>query len=329
MGKLVLTPLDGIAWLLVLFMLFVAWSYRFFGDRTWWGTALIYSGRWPWLIPVVFLALFALAWRRQALVPLGVAALVVMGPVMGGKLSTAPLWPDKAPIRILTFNVEGGPVVSRRIKELLVATRPDIAGFQECGPTMRDALAELEGWAAVDTAGSTCFLSRYPLRAPPRRMAAGDFQAAGGAAVVSRYEVMAPIGTVTVFVLHLETPRHGVQYLLTDPANAPPLIEANNILRDTESRVVRRWIDSTTPPRIVMGDFNLPVESVIWQSYWNGLTDAFTAAGNGWGFTKLNGWIQVRIDHVLVDDQLKVVGAHVGEDWGSDHLPLLTEIVRR
>jgi vancomycin resistance protein VanJ len=302
-GKVVLTPFDGIGWLLVLFMLLVALAYRVLGDRTWWGTALIYSGRWPWLLPVAVLALSALAWHRQALVPIALAALVVMGPVMGGRLSTAPLWHAKAPLRILTFNVEGGPVVSLRLKELLEATKPDIAGFEECGLPMQAALLELQGWAAVDT-GSTCFLSRYPLRRPPDRMAAADFRAAGGAAVVARYEV-------------------------SDPVNAPRLIDANNILRDTESRVVRRWIDSTTPPRIVLGDFNLPVESVIWRRYWDDLSDAFDAAGNGWGFTKLNGWIEVRIDHVLVDDQLKVVGAHVGDDWGSDHLPFIAEIVRR
>ena len=45
---MVLTPLDGIGWLLVVALLAVTMVYRFFGDRTWWGTALIYTGRWPW-----------------------------------------------------------------------------------------------------------------------------------------------------------------------------------------------------------------------------------------------------------------------------------------
>ena len=328
--KLVLTPLDGIAWLSVLAMLHVLLVYRVAGDRTWWGTALIYTGRWPWLLPLAVLIPFALAWRRQALVPIGIAALIVAGPIMGGTLSTAPLWHNERPLRILTFNVEGGKVVSRRLAELLAATRPDIAGFEECGETMEQALAELKGWAAVDAGGSTCFLSRFPLRTAPVRMAATrDFRAAGGAAVVVRYEVVAPTGVVNVFVLHLETPRHGVQYLLSDPADAPIFIDANNLLRDTESRVVRRWIDSTPSPRIVLGDFNLPVESVFWQRYWDDLDDAFSSSGNGWGFTKLNGWIRVRIDHVLLDPQFKAVGARVGDDWGSDHLPLIVEIVGR
>jgi len=328
----VLTPLDGIGWLLVVAMLVVTMVYRFFGDRTWWGTALIYTGRWPWLLPVAALVPFALAWRRWTLVPVGLAALVVVGPLMGGTLSTAPLWPrsdTRPPLRILTYNVDGGKVVSFRLREILAATRPDIAGFQECGIGMHAVLAGLEGWAVIDTASSICFLSRYPLRAPPVLMPARDFRAAGGSAAVSRYEVIAPGGAVTIFVLHLETPRHGVQYLLSDPSNAPPVIDANNLLRETESRVVRRWIDSTTGPRIVLGDFNLPVESVIWRRYWGSLDDAFGSAGNGWGFTKLNGWIRVRIDHVLLSDELKAVSARVGEDWGSDHLPLTSEVVWR
>ena len=216
-----------------------------------------------------------------------------------------------------------------RLREILAATRPDIAGFQECGDIMHAALGRLEGWAVIDTASSICLLSRYPLRATPVLMPSRDFRAAGGAAAVSRYEVLAPGGTVNVFVLHLETPRHGVQHLLSDPSNAPRLIHANNLLRDTESRVVRRWIDSTAGPRIVLGDFNLPVESVIWRRYWGDLDDAFGSAGNGWGFTKLNGWIRVRIDHVLLSDDLRAARARVGEDWGSDHLPLASEVVWR
>ena len=326
---LVLTPLDGLGWLLVLFTLLLAFVYHRFGDRTWWGTALIYSGRWPWLLPIAVLALPAIAWRRSALVPLGLAAIIVMGPVMGGTLSTAPLWNKGKALRILTFNVEGGSVVSSRLRELLDAMRPDIAGFQECGLPMHEALGRLEGWAVVDTAWGVCLISRYPLRAPPEIMPAQNFHAAGGSALAARYEVMSPLGTVNVFVLHLETPRHGVEHLLTDPTNASRFIDANNLLRDTESRVVRRWIDSTAGARIVMGDFNLPVESIIWQQYWSSFDDSFNTAGNGWGFTRINGWIQVRIDHVLLDDQLKAVGAHVGADWGSDHLPYMAEVQRK
>jgi vancomycin resistance protein VanJ len=329
-GRVVLTPIDGLGWLLALALGVVAFLYHTMGDRTWWGTALIYSGRWPWLLPVMAFALVALVLRRTALIPATVAALLVLGPIMGGELSTAPLWPHaERHLRVMTYNVENGNTVAFRLRELLAAERPDIAAFEECGSPMRAAVAGMQDWEVRDTsdAHSVCLLSRYPLRAPPTTMQAKDFRAAGGAAVAARYELVTPGGVVTLFVLHLETPRHGVQHLLTDPLRAPPLIEANNILRDTESRVVRRWVDSTSAPRIVVGDFNLPVESVIWQRYWRpGLEDAFEAAGNGWGYTRLNGWIRVRIDHVLLDPQLRATGAQLGSDWGSDHLPFIAEV---
>ena len=328
---LVLTPLDGLGWLLVLFALLLAFVYHTFGDRTWWGTALIYTGRWPWLLPIAAVAPLALAWRRSALVPLALAALIVMGPVMGGTLSTAPLLAPgqvaPGPHLQCRGRSRGVACVSASCSTPRVPTSP---GFQECGPPMHEALGRLEGWAVIDTTGAVCFLSRYPLRAPPAIDA--------GAELPRRRW----IGVGSALRGHVAD-RHGdacscCTWRRRDmacstsspiPSNAPRLIDANNLLRETESRVVRRWVDSTAGARIVIGDFNLPVESIIWQQYWSSLDDSFNAAGNGWGFTKLNGWIRVRIDHVLLDDQLKAVGAHVGADWGSDHLPYMAEVQRK
>ena len=157
------------------------------------------------------------------------------------------------------------------------------------------------------------------------QMPAKVFREAGGSAAAVRYPIATPGGAVTVFNLHLETPRHGVEFLLHDPAQAPKKIRANTLLRDTESRVVRRWVDSTTGARLVVGDFNLPVESAIFRHHWGDLEDAWAAAGNAFGYTKRNGWIRVRIDHTLSTGPLKAVRVKVGKDYGSDHLPVVTE----
>ena len=109
----------------------------------------------------------------------------------------------------------------------------------------------------------------------------------------------------------------------TEPASSST--DVNTLLRDTESRVVRRWVDSTTGARLVVGDFNLPVESAIFRHHWGDLEDAWDAAGNGFGYSKRNGWIRVRIDHTLSTGPLKAVRVKVGKDYGSDHLPVVTE----
>lgn len=326
-GQVVLTPLDGLAWLVVGISAALALTYRLAGDTTWWGTTLLYAGRWPWLALPAALLPAALLWRRSMLLPITIAVLLIVGPVMGGAVSLRPLVtrPEATPVlRVLTYNVEGGRVVAFNLDAILRESQPDLAGFQECGATIRAELVKLQEWTVVDTSGpGLCFLSRFPLDSAVRVMPAKVFQEAGGAASAARYMIRTPGGSVAVFNLHLETPRHGVEFLFSDPARAPAEIEGNTLLRQTESRVVRRWVDSTSGPRIVLGDFNLPSESAIFRASWSDLEDAWEGGGNGFGFTKDNGWIRVRIDHILASEELTVVGTRVLRDYGSDHLPVL------
>ena len=80
---------------------------------------------------------------------------------------------------------------------------------------------------------------------------------------------------------------------------------------------------------IVMGDFNMPVESTIYRRCWPRLADAFSTSGWGFGFTKTSekrGWSYgARIDHVLFSPPWRCLRCWVGGEIGSDHLPLVAE----
>ena len=79
---------------------------------------------------------------------------------------------------------------------------------------------------------------------------------------------------------------------------------------------------------LVAGDFNTPVESRIFQAHWTeGLEDTFSRVGFGLGMTKYNGWIRVRIDHVLAGPRWYVRRTEIGHDLGSDHRPLIVDLV--
>jgi endonuclease/exonuclease/phosphatase (EEP) superfamily protein YafD len=91
--------------------------------------------------------------------------------------------------------------------------------------------------------------------------------------------------------------------------------------------MAREWVDAGDGPTVVGGDFNLPVESSIFQRHWGDLINSFSAAGTGWGVTKRTTAIGVRIDHVLVGREWRVVSSFVGPEIGSDHLPLVTDLV--
>jgi endonuclease/exonuclease/phosphatase (EEP) superfamily protein YafD len=103
-------------------------------------------------------------------------------------------------------------------------------------------------------------------------------------------------------------------------------LRGNTELREIVATMAREWVNKGTAPALVLGDFNTPVESQIFRAVWRGMTDAFSRAGFGFGMTRNNGWIRVRIDHVLAGPGWYVDRAVVGRDVGSDHWPLIVDL---
>ena len=106
-------------------------------------------------------------------------------------------------------------------------------------------------------------------------------------------------------------------------------MQDNTEIRGIEAKLAREWVAAGAGPLVVLGDFNTPVESAFFRESWGGLADAFSVAGTGFGMTKYNGWIRVRIDHVLVSDEWHVDRAQVGNETYSDHRPLIVDLTLR
>ncbi|MDX2192193.1 MAG: endonuclease/exonuclease/phosphatase family protein [Gemmatimonadales bacterium] len=324
-GPLALAPAELIGWLAFAGVVLVALLMRWWGDRNMVGTLLLWSGRWVWLLPLAALAPLGLvAWR--ALLPLALAAVVVVGWVMGASTG----WrarlgaPEGLRVRVVSYNVAGGVAVAGTLRALVDELRPDILAIQECGPALVPVLKALPGYA-IDT-GDLCLATRFPVQASAI-MPAEQYKGISYAAA-RRYTLATPAGPVAFTNIHLETPRRGLQVLLTgDLGAARVAVEKNLEFRSLQARQARRWVDSTTAPRLAAGDFNMPVESAIWRATWRGLSDAWDAAGTGFGYTKRDGWIRSRIDHVLFDARWRAVHAEVARDFGSDHRPMVADVV--
>jgi len=301
------------------------------GDRTVLGTVLLFMGRWVFLLPLILLVPVTLWLRRDRLVVLALAALVVLGPIMGFRTGWRRLIPGPSgvPIRVASFNVEGGGVIAQMLPGLLDQWNAQVVAFQECGDNLVAAANRLSGWHHVETK-DLCLLSRYPIRRAEvmdrsalDRVKQSEEKEIGGAGYVVRFILDGPAGPIRVANLHLETPRKGFEGLMERDLRR---MRMNTEIRDVESHLARAWVDSGTGPLIVLGDFNTPVESRIFRQHWGDLADAFSKAGFGLGMTKYNGWIRVRIDHVLTNDQWHVDRASVGPDAFSDHRPLLVDL---
>lgn len=297
-------------------------------DRWWPATAFLFGPRWILLLPLAVLVPAAALLSPRLLAPLAAAALILVIPVVGVRVGWAPgqgAFDPARDLRVVTFNAAGREGAARDLELLLEEWRPDVVAIQECGSAFTNTLTT-PGWHGHQS-GELCLLSRHRIR-DARSMDRSHLEAVrehglGGTSQAVLYVIDTPQGPVHLANLHLETARKGLEGLFdSDPGR----VTQNAALREIESRQIRRWIDQVDSPLIVAGDFNMPVESVIYRRTWGGLQNAFSVAGIGLGATRDNGWIQIRIDHILAGDGWRARRAFVGPDTDSDHRPLVADL---
>jgi endonuclease/exonuclease/phosphatase (EEP) superfamily protein YafD len=172
-----------------------------------------------------------------------------------------------------------------------------------------------------------CVLSRHPIRSTAVTNW-DDFEAArergiGGSSQAVSYVIDTPHRPIQLVNLHLETPRKGLEGLFELDIRR---VTENTTLRAIESRRTRDWLRTAAGSVIITGDFNMPVESAIYRRDWSEFRNAFSDAGTGFGTTRDNGWIQVRIDHILTGSHWRATRVSVIPDVGLDHRPVVAEL---
>ena len=305
------------------------------GDRWWLATVLLFAPRWLWGIPLVALVPLALALRRCSLAPLALAAACVVLAIMGFCVPWAKLagGRDGQRLRVLTCNVGGQGFAPIALRSLVVQSAPDVVVLQECGSDEWLKQVVPANWHVARSDG-LIVASRYPLtdrdtstRVHPR----SGLQFANGLLC----EIKLPNGRVGVCNLHLRTPREGLEEVLDRKTGVAParswLLRADIDFRRAESEAAAAWLSKQTGPLVIAGDWNMPVESRIYRQFWAGFANAFSQAGFGFGATKITplcrGSYGLRIDHVLFNSCCRAQNAWVAGDVGSDHLPLIADIV--
>jgi endonuclease/exonuclease/phosphatase family metal-dependent hydrolase len=201
----------------------------------------------------------------------------------------------------------------------------DVLVFQECPPILAEPSRWPAGWTA-HAEGNICLASRWPLirTLTDERVLTG---AQGGTGNVVLFRLAAPGDSVDIAVVHLETPRKGLERLRYGMDVGS--VTLNTLVRDVGSKRASEWIAARSGNAIIAGDFNLPVESRIFREHWSRCPDAFNRAGRGFGYTRVLPKFSIRIDHVLPCGSWQALSATIGPDLGSDHLPLVVDLGRR
>lgn len=316
----------GLAAWIYLGLASAVWVFlRLAADRWWPATLLMFGPRWAWGLPAAALLPGLAFFRPGRLWVLVASLLVVIGPVMGICLP----WHLGAAhdaksfrLRIVTCNVHRTQMDPTALGRLIADKRPEVIVLQDWTARQeRDLFGESR--YRLCRHDEMLVASIFPIK---KEEALDGPEFADGKGSVIHCELETPVGVIHLFNIHLNSPRYALEDLLDRKWPGLEELERNSSLRLVQSRVVRRAVDAQVGPLVIAGDFNTPSESFVYRQEWAGLTNAFSDAGFGWGYTYYTRRSGVRIDHVLAGPGWRCLCCRVADAVGSPHRPVIADL---
>jgi endonuclease/exonuclease/phosphatase family metal-dependent hydrolase len=222
-------------------------------------------------------------------------------------------------VKILSMNIGGG-VNTKYLKNTLHREQPDIILLQEANlQHVKDIFPE--SWVN-ECDGGLCFASNYTFKR------VGEFERkiiSGWGHFANYYELSINGQTLPIMNLHLETPRHILSDALHLNVNWSAIKEFNE-KKSTQSQLIETWLAGQSG-FVMAGDFNMTVEEQLFQKHFSQFKSAVEEGANGVAYTKYTKWHGVRIDHVLVSDDLRIEDTRILPSVGGDHRAILTTII--
>jgi vancomycin resistance protein VanJ len=288
-------------------------------------TLLAFGPKWMLLLLPSILTPLAWRWHRVSLPVLGMASLIIAGPLMGFSLGrgvgTNLVSRRSTEFRLVTCNVQQRPNPGR-LRNLLTAQHPHFVTLQEWPLDAALPIKGEDNWYCARD-GHLVIASRFPILAT--RAIKSPHEPWRQIALVA--DIQTPEGPIQVVSLHLMTPRAGFEAVLSEGVEGEAALRVVIEQRLNESRFVREQVAAVDAPTLIAGDFNMPANSQIYAACWADYANAFSSAGFGWGHTKYTRWHGVRIDHVLGNQQWDFKRCRVGSPLGSDHRPLIADAI--
>jgi endonuclease/exonuclease/phosphatase (EEP) superfamily protein YafD len=294
-----------------------------FGDD-WWIADLFAHFRFQYAIAALAIAAFALLLRHRRLALVAVA-LVVPQALAIASVPIAARAPAAAPeqrIRVVTSNIQGRVYNFDPLIAQFRAARPDVIVLQEVLPGAAPLIEKLRKdnphVAPADwrTRSYTVILSRHPIEAQ-------HYSYEPYSPVVEAH-LRHPAGAFRVIAVHAPYPMNGVLYHF-------------------HGRYFAGWLAAAAraqTPTIVAGDFNLTPWSTRFRAAWRLSGLSFAGDYHAWPRTwpahalprqYLPAYLigGIPIDHVLVSRHFAVSRILRGPYVGSDHYPVMVDLLLR
>lgn len=279
----------------------------------WWPLDVLSSFRPQYAVTLLVAGTLLLARRRRRLgvavhaVALVDAVLVSSLSVGGGAAGAGET------LRVLTFNVHSSNDAYPAVVDYIRRTDPDVVFLHEATRLWEEALADAGlGYELVPGRDGLIF-GTLALVPPGARSRSLGFGVEGRRAV----EVVLPLpggGEMSLLGIHPVSPVSGNR----------------SRLRAQQLDFAAEWAAGKPGPAVVAGDVNATPWSAAFRRFEAGSGLMSTQRGFGIQATfpaDANPLVRIPIDHVFVSPDLRVADRRLGPALGSDHFPVVVDIV--
>ena len=313
----------------------LALGFRYGGESMWWLEIARYVPFPAYLVPALLLVACAWplgkGWRMVSLLAPLIVATELMGLAHGS--------PDQGSgrLRFMTYNIKA--YIARKVPDgyarlawEIASQDADVIVMQDAEPMSTDVelpapiRAALQG-RQIYIQGQYIVASRFPLS----HCAPGNMSYDGEHDDFAFCTLNVNGREIDLFTAHFVSPRDGLNAARGKSRGGLGEWEANFQDRLAQSIQLAAAVSRSTRPVIVAGDLNADERSpVIGRLLATGLRDAFSSAATGYGYTLGHalrpGFSFLRIDHVLVSQDIGVLDCAPGGRDGSAHRPVLADL---
>lgn len=300
-----------------------------FFDGLWW-LALLNTFALALFLPLIILFPLAL-WRRRPWLLVGLAVPIAAFVWLFGNLflpGSGRAETGSPAFTAVSFNVLWSNQDYGGIAQAIATASPDIVALQELRPEHLPAIKERLGGTyphqaihPVEQFHSIGLLSRFPIK-EVTPLADPPFERA----LLVRLRVAGR--PLAVIVAHL-TPTNMLDHGL---ARLPETVSERYTRRGQQAAALLETLRRQGEPAVVLCDCNFTDTSEAYTVLNSGMADSFAEAGWGLGHTMLAPGVAIpaqRLDYIWHTAELQALAARVGPDGGSDHLPIVAQLVWR
>jgi endonuclease/exonuclease/phosphatase (EEP) superfamily protein YafD len=263
------------------------------------------------LLALVWLALRQYALAAAAAFGCAIGAVPLVPYLMSEPVATAVAATREETFRLVSFNVWFRNPDMARTAEYIEKSGADAVVLLELTQSQAEMLIPL--------------LPDYPhYHIEPSRM---------GAAVFTKWPMISaesvPLAHGGAVAARIAVDWHGTPVNVLGVHLNWPLGPRNSEFRNQELDGLVRFSKAQQGPLLVAGDFNL----TPWSEYFSETLQASGLHDAARGFGLARSWpsqfapVGIRIDHCLLSPQWRSIAAHVGPALGSDHLPIVADLV--